>query len=121
MDTAQAAARLAATHLSDSPAPVRQTSPLLLKDVFLNVASCLGPNERACLLRALCKEARDLLPDATVLNLSHAVPEAAFAAMWGQPGAVRHLTQARREELMCLTAKSGVLANCGCWRGRKRK
>jgi hypothetical protein len=52
------------------------------------------------------------LPGATVVHLSQPVPEAAFAAQWGQPGSMRHLSSYwHRHEAMCLTAKSGVLAN----------
>jgi hypothetical protein len=89
----------------------RQTCPLLAPDVFSLVADQLSPNERTLLLRPLCKEARDVLPDATAVQLSQPVPEAAFAAKWGQPGSMNHLSYWHRHEAMCLTAKSGVLAN----------
>jgi hypothetical protein len=92
-------------------ARAQQTSPLLRPDVFFHVADQLSPNEHALLLRPLCKETHHLLPDATVVQLSQPVPEAAFAAKWGQPGSMNHLSYWRRREAMCLTARSGVLAN----------
>ncbi len=45
------------------------------------------------------------------MQLSQPVPEAAFAAKWGQPDSVKHLAYWHRHEAMRLTAKSGVLAN----------
>jgi hypothetical protein len=89
----------------------QQTSPLFTPDVFRLVADQLSPKERTPLLRPLCKEAQDLLPDATVVQLSQPVPEPEFAAKWGQPGSMNHLSYWWRREAMCLTAKSGVLAN----------
>jgi hypothetical protein len=83
----------------------QQTSPLLIPDVFGLVAGKLGPNERALLLRPLCKEALALLPDETTVHLSQPVPEAAFAAKWGQPGAPTS------EKLLVVTATCGVAAN----------
>ena len=89
----------------------QQTSALLIPDVFRGVSAWLSLHERTVLLRPLCTEARDLLPEATVVRLSQPVPEAAFAAKWGQPGSMKHLSYWHRHKAICLTAKSGVLAN----------
>jgi hypothetical protein len=89
----------------------RQASPLLTPDVFLAVSDKLSANERALLMRPLCKEAPGLLADAKVVKLSQAVPEYAFAQKWGQPGSCKHLPQWQKKELMRLTAESGVVAN----------
>jgi hypothetical protein len=63
------------------------------------------------LLRGVCKLAAELLAGCKSIQLSQPVPEWAFAAKWGQPDAVRDLTFRKREQLMCLTAQSGVAAN----------
>jgi hypothetical protein len=91
MDAAQSqpAAAVAGTHSVTGRA--QQTSGLLNPAVISLVADQLSPNERTLLLRPLCKEARDLLPDATVVQLPQPVPAAAFAAKWGQPGSMKHL------------------------------
>jgi hypothetical protein len=123
MDAAQSqpAAAVAGTHSVTGRA--RQTSGLLNPAVISLVADQLSPKERALLLRPLCKEARDLLL-APVVQLSQPVPAAAFAAKWGQPDSVEPLGYWHRHEVMCLTAKSGVLANlrllsCGPWRAAR--
>jgi hypothetical protein len=94
------------------PAEPNNVVPTLLNPVaFKLVVEELSPNEQALLLRPLCKEAKELLPDATVVHLSQPVPEFAFAQKWGQPDSCKHLSYSQCEELLCLTAKSGVVAN----------
>jgi hypothetical protein len=111
MDAAQRQPAAAVTGPLLATGRAQQTSGLLIPTVFSLVADQLTPNELALLLRPLCKEARDLLPDATTVQLSQPVPEAAFATKWGQPGSMKHLNYWHRHEAMCLTAKSGVVAN----------
>ncbi|KXZ42675.1 hypothetical protein GPECTOR_125g508 [Gonium pectorale] len=50
-------------------------------------------------------------PEHTIIHLSQPVSPPAFAAHWLTPGATGRMTLARREQLLCLVAASGVAAN----------
>jgi hypothetical protein len=97
MDAAQRQSAAAVTGPLLATGRAQQTSGLLIPTVFSLVADQLTPNELALLLRPLCKEARDLLPDATAVQLSQPVTKAAFPTKWGQPSSMKHLNY------------------CGCW------
>ncbi|GLC45481.1 hypothetical protein PLESTM_001740400 [Pleodorina starrii] len=51
------------------------------------------------------------LRDFKVVKLSQLVPVLVFQRYWGAPGRMRSFTSFRRLKLLCLTAKSGSLAN----------
>jgi hypothetical protein len=109
--SAQAQRQDSAASGATPPGRARQTSPLLTSDIFLLISEQFSPNEQALVMRALCREAWDLLSNTTTVQLSAGVPEFAFAQKWGQPGSCKDLTFSQRQDLMLLTAKSGVVAN----------
>ncbi|KXZ51140.1 hypothetical protein GPECTOR_13g627 [Gonium pectorale] len=97
----------------------RGNSALALPNVWIpelveRFASFLHPNVVICTLRCVDKATAKQFggrPEFATVRLSQAVPPHAFAARWASPGAMRDLTLARRKEVLCLTAASGVVAN----------
>ncbi|PNH03482.1 Ankyrin repeat domain-containing protein [Tetrabaena socialis] len=88
-------------------------SRIWLPDVVHHFASFLGGNELACTLRLVNKAtaAQFRGPQHTTIQLSLQVPCHAFAWRWGGPCATRSPTVRQRRQLLCLTARSGSIAN----------
>ncbi|PNH09463.1 hypothetical protein TSOC_003908 [Tetrabaena socialis] len=84
-----------------------------LPELLQLLAGSLPPTEVACVLRLTSRAAAAQFrgPLHTTIRLSHPVPHREFAWRWGRPGAMRGLSQSRRRQLPCLTARSGSLAN----------
>ncbi|KAG2482567.1 hypothetical protein HYH03_018492 [Edaphochlamys debaryana] len=82
----------------------------LVQRIAAYVPSC---SDVACGLRLVNKATAKALPAADWgrCYLSDAVPEPAFAARWGRPGAISSLSLAQRYELLRLVAASGSVAN----------
>jgi hypothetical protein len=102
----------AAPSVASEPAET-ELFPLMAlpRDLLRRVASCLRPNEVATGLRLTCKQARELLANFTVVQLSQPVPEEAFAARFGGNDALSSYTLPERLSLVKLTAASGSLPN----------
>ncbi|KXZ56480.1 hypothetical protein GPECTOR_1g43 [Gonium pectorale] len=85
----------------------------LLPELAERIARCLHPNDVACGLRLINKASAAQFsgPQYTTIRLSQPVPHHAFAAHWLAPCATRGLTLERRQQLLYLTAASGVVAN----------
>ncbi|PNH11306.1 Ankyrin repeat domain-containing protein [Tetrabaena socialis] len=88
-------------------------SRIWLPEVVHHFASFLGGNEQACTLRLVNKATATQFrgPQHTTIRLSQQVPHHAFAWRWGGGGATRGLTVRQRQQLPCLTARSGSIAN----------
>ncbi|KXZ47937.1 hypothetical protein GPECTOR_31g299 [Gonium pectorale] len=96
------------TRGSESPA-----SRVWIPDLVERIARHLPPNELPCTLRLVDKATAALFsgPHHTTVRLSQPVPHHAFAQAWGQPSAAQPLTLAQRQQLLCLTAATGVTPN----------
>ncbi|PNH00865.1 hypothetical protein TSOC_013279 [Tetrabaena socialis] len=96
-------------------APVGPEDPFhaLPAELVQGIAGCLAPNEVACVLRLVSKATAALLsrPQDRTVRLSLPVPHHAFVRRWGREDATRSLNRDRREQLACLTARSGSVAN----------
>ncbi|KXZ47945.1 hypothetical protein GPECTOR_31g307 [Gonium pectorale] len=88
-------------------------SRVWIPDLVERIARHLPPNELPCTLRLVDKATAALFsgPHHTTVRLSQPVPHHAFARAWGQPGATQPLTLAQRQQLLCLTAATGVTPN----------
>ncbi|GFR41345.1 hypothetical protein Agub_g1959 [Astrephomene gubernaculifera] len=77
------------------------------------IVSLLPANEVPCTVRLVNKAAAAQFhgPKYTTTRLSAPVPKHAFAQRWGGPDAVRGMSRTQRTDLMCLTARSGVIDN----------
>ncbi|KXZ41360.1 hypothetical protein GPECTOR_522g508 [Gonium pectorale] len=84
-----------------------------IPSIIDRIARFLPRNEVSCSLRVIDKATATFLqtPEFTTVRLSEPVPHHAFAWRWGRPGAIRDMTRAQREKLLCLTAASGATAN----------
>ncbi|KXZ48411.1 hypothetical protein GPECTOR_28g818 [Gonium pectorale] len=82
-------------------------------EIVGRIASHLDRNEVACSFRHVNKAAAAQFsgPEFITVHLSQPVPPHAFAAHWLAPGSTRGLTLEQRQQLLCLTATSGVVAN----------
>ncbi|KXZ51800.1 hypothetical protein GPECTOR_11g242 [Gonium pectorale] len=78
-----------------------------------HVVSFMDRNEVATSFRQVDKATAAMFRalEYTTVRLSQPVPPRAFAAKWLAPGAARGLALRQREQLLCLTASSGVLQN----------
>ncbi|KXZ45011.1 hypothetical protein GPECTOR_59g618 [Gonium pectorale] len=86
--------------------------PQLLPELAEKIVGCLDPNEVPSFrLVNKAAAAQFRAPYHTTYRLSQPVPPHAFAAHWLAPGATRGLTLQRRQQLLSLTAASGVVAN----------
>ncbi|GLC46931.1 hypothetical protein PLESTB_001896400 [Pleodorina starrii] len=83
----------------------------LAPEVVLRIACCLSPNEVACTLRIITKATAKLFKSCISVQLSMPVPHHAFVFRWGNERAVHDLTLEQRQQLLCLTARTGVVAN----------
>ncbi|PNH02548.1 Ankyrin repeat domain-containing protein, partial [Tetrabaena socialis] len=99
----------AASDTTSSDGPPR----IWLPEVVQHFASFLTDNELAATLRLTNKAtaAQFREPQHATVQLSLPVPHHAFAWRWGGPDATRSLTVLQREELPCLTARSGSISN----------
>ncbi|KXZ40810.1 hypothetical protein GPECTOR_2222g1172 [Gonium pectorale] len=88
-------------------------SRVWIPDLVERIARHLPPNELPCTLRLVDKATAALFsgPHHTTVRLSQPVPHHAFAQAWGQPGATQPLTLPQRQQLLCLTAATGVTPN----------
>ncbi|PNH01918.1 Ankyrin repeat domain-containing protein, partial [Tetrabaena socialis] len=88
-------------------------SRVWLPEVVQHFARFLGGNELPCTLRLVNKAtaAQFRGPQHTTVQLSLLVPHHAFARRWGSPDATRSLAVLQRQQLLCLTARSGSIAN----------
>ncbi|KXZ47939.1 hypothetical protein GPECTOR_31g301 [Gonium pectorale] len=91
----------------------QDASRVWIPDLVERIARHLPPNELPCTLRLVDKATAALFsgPHHTTVRLSQPVPHHAFAFVWGQPGATRPLTFTQRQQLLCLTAATGVAPN----------
>ncbi|GFR45514.1 hypothetical protein Agub_g6905, partial [Astrephomene gubernaculifera] len=78
-----------------------------------HIISFLSPNEIACTVRLINKAAAAQFGGAhlATVHLSSPVPTHAFKQHWCRPGAMRVLTLKQRQQLLCLTARSGSIPN----------
>ncbi|KXZ48842.1 hypothetical protein GPECTOR_25g427 [Gonium pectorale] len=85
-------------------------------------ASCLGPSF-VCTLRQVNKATTEQFrgrPEyPSVMHVSQPVPPQALAVRWVPPGDMRDLTLAQRQQLLRLTATSGVVPGGGSGAGRR--
>ncbi|KXZ49340.1 hypothetical protein GPECTOR_22g934 [Gonium pectorale] len=90
----------------------------LLPELAEKIVSYLHPHEvPGFRLVSTAAAAQFCAPHHTTIRLSEPVPPHVFAAHWLAPGATRGLTRRRRQQLLRLTAASGVVANlevAGC-------
>ncbi|PNH02983.1 Ankyrin repeat domain-containing protein, partial [Tetrabaena socialis] len=84
-----------------------------LPELVQRFAASLDPNEVACVLRLVNKATAALFREAphVTIRLSQPVPHREFVRRWGGEDALHSLARARREDLLCLTARSGVIPN----------
>ncbi|GFR45436.1 hypothetical protein Agub_g6815 [Astrephomene gubernaculifera] len=87
--------------------------PQLQPELAERIISFLSPNEVACTVRLINKAAAAQFsgPRYTTVKLSSPVPHHAFQRHWSRPGVTRSLTLKQREQLVCLTARSGSIPN----------
>ncbi|PNH04454.1 Ankyrin repeat domain-containing protein [Tetrabaena socialis] len=106
-----AAQQLQANAVPDTADPSR----IWLPEVVQRFAGFLGGNELAATLRLIDKAtaAQFQGPQHTTIRLSLPVPHHAFVWRWGGPITTRSLTVRQRQQLPCLTARSGSIANLG--------
>ncbi|KXZ56303.1 hypothetical protein GPECTOR_1g267 [Gonium pectorale] len=71
----------------------------------------LHANDVPCNLRLVNKAAAAHFGEHKTIRISSPVPHDAFRRQWSEPGALAGLTLARRRQLLCLTAASGVVSN----------
>ncbi|KXZ40937.1 hypothetical protein GPECTOR_1240g499 [Gonium pectorale] len=96
--------------------PQRQHHPVtwneLLPELQGNIMDRLDPNDRAT-VRCVDKTtaARFRKPEHVTIHLSQPVAAQVFAAHWLAPGAIHGLTLERWQQLLCLVAASGSVAN----------
>ncbi|GLC49366.1 hypothetical protein PLESTB_000211800 [Pleodorina starrii] len=83
----------------------------LLPELVVHIASFLSPNEVACSFRLVNKFTSKHCQGWKLVRLSQSVPHHAFVKRWGDERCARGLTFGQRQELLCLTARSGVIAN----------
>ncbi|GFR46227.1 hypothetical protein Agub_g7771 [Astrephomene gubernaculifera] len=104
-----AATAAAAAGDQDSSSAARAWIP----DIIRRIASFLPPNEVACSLRLMNRNAAAALsgPQHSTVRLSQPSPPHAFAQRWGTPGAVQGLDLCQQGQLLRLTACSGDIAN----------
>ncbi|GFR39587.1 hypothetical protein Agub_g47 [Astrephomene gubernaculifera] len=88
-------------------------SRIWIPDIIQCIARFLPPNEVSCSLRLVDKTAASALrgPEHTEVLLWKPVPHDIFAQRWGAPGAMRSLNLEQRLQLLCLTARTGSVAN----------
>ncbi|PNH10875.1 Ankyrin repeat domain-containing protein [Tetrabaena socialis] len=88
-------------------------SRIWLPEVVHHFAGYLSGNELACTLRLVNKAtaAQFRGPQHTTVRLLLPVPHHAFARRWSGQGPTRSLTVWQRQQLPCLTARSGSIAN----------
>ncbi|GLC61125.1 hypothetical protein PLESTB_001720600 [Pleodorina starrii] len=84
---------------------------LLTGELVERVASLLPPNEVACTMRLINKSTARQLRGWTLVRLSQPAPHHAFVRRWGTERGMRDLSLQQRQQLLCLTARSGVIAN----------
>ncbi|PNH07782.1 hypothetical protein TSOC_005731 [Tetrabaena socialis] len=91
-----------------------------LPEIVERFAKSLTPNEVAGTLRLVNKASAAQFrgPKHTTIRLSQPVPHHAFVRRWAGPGAMHSLARKQRRELLCLTARSGVIANLELLLGR---
>ncbi|KXZ52776.1 hypothetical protein GPECTOR_8g165 [Gonium pectorale] len=85
-----------------------------LPELVERYAACLHQNEVVVTLRCVDKATAEQFPgcqQSATVRLSQPVPPHAYAERCAAPGAMRDLTLARRQQLLRLTASSGVAAN----------
>ncbi|GLC47011.1 hypothetical protein PLESTM_002008500 [Pleodorina starrii] len=80
-------------------------------DVIERIVSLLPANAIVCTFRLISKATAALCRAQRATRLSQLVPHHAFIWRWGRPPEELHLTLAQRRQLLCLTARSGCLAN----------
>ncbi|GLC43939.1 hypothetical protein PLESTB_000212000 [Pleodorina starrii] len=83
----------------------------LLPELVVHIASFLSPNEVACSFRLVNKFTSKSCQGWKLVRLAQSVPHHAFVKRWGDERYTRGLTFEQRQELLCLTARSGVIAN----------
>ncbi|KXZ47187.1 hypothetical protein GPECTOR_37g193 [Gonium pectorale] len=99
-------------HQQPGSACTSRVWPQLLPELADKIVGCLDSNEVPCFrLVNKASASQFCAPHHTTYRLSQPVPPRAFAAHWLIPGAVRGLTLERRQQLLSLTAASGVVAN----------
>ncbi|KXZ45479.1 hypothetical protein GPECTOR_54g220 [Gonium pectorale] len=84
-----------------------------LPEILERVAGFMEGNDVACNLRMVNKVAARALRRVqhTTIRLSQPAPHAAFTRRWQPPGAVSCMTLRQRQQLLSLTASSGIIAN----------
>ncbi|KXZ46924.1 hypothetical protein GPECTOR_39g418 [Gonium pectorale] len=97
----------------DSQRSELRVFPPLLPELTERIVGYLDRNEIAATFRCVNKAAAEQFrgPEHTTIRLSQPVPHHAFAEHWLALGAARGLTRKRREQLLSLTAASGVVSN----------
>ena len=82
-----------------------------LPGVADRIISFLAPTDICLVIRPLCRALAAQYAAHTTAHLSHPVHPAIFAAHWDNERALRRLGLARRQDLIRLAARSGVLPN----------